>query len=94
MKSAIVVLATLGLCIGHGVALAGDDCKVACDRVFTEARQLPSPNASSLYNYGSRLNQALGGCLDCAIRGVTGPSGSDSSGSRPATGPSGSGKER
>ena len=43
-----------------------DDCTQACENVFTQARNLPSPNASSIKDYQNRVTDAVDQCLQCA----------------------------
>ena len=67
-----------------------DDCSGTCDKqISKDALNLPSPDAKSIHEYGSRLVDDIGKCLDCARKeifdgpnnaaaGTTGSSSNDS----------------
>jgi hypothetical protein len=45
-----------------------------CNQVFTDAQNLPEPNAKSIYNYGSTLVDQSSRCLQAGANELTSPS--------------------
>jgi hypothetical protein len=69
-------------------SLADDNCKQACEQVFKEAQNLPSPNAQSIKDYLNRVNDAGQQCLQCAIDQVQGQPATDNNQSNGSSGSS------
>lgn len=64
------------------------DCNVqrTCDDVLKKAKKLPSPNPSSIYNYGKKNVQNIEKCLNCASENIFGTNNSNNTNSQQRTG--------
>jgi hypothetical protein len=73
--AAVCATATPSRAAGTGQPLGS--ASQECNQVFTDAKNLPEPNAKSIYNYGSTLVDQSGRCLQAAGNELTGPSAPD-----------------
>jgi hypothetical protein len=77
MKKLNTLFALSSLLVLGGAALAnppqkGASAKEECNKVFTEARRLPAPTASSIRDYGNRVVEQGKKCLEAGSREIMG----------------------
>jgi hypothetical protein len=69
-------------------SFADDDCSQACEQVFKEAQNLPSPDVQSIKDYLNRVTDAGQQCLQCATNQVQGQPATDNNQSNGSSGSS------